>query len=471
MIVIKDNLNRLRSQCNPRITEIFWQAGDLDPKALRNLPNLVSFNCSNNRIASFKELVECCPQLQELNCSFNCIGSLKRIGGLQHLQKLNCSDNWLKQKIVIKNMPNLVEIDLSSSSTEVIVIDNCPKLKIIRCQYSYLRKIPRIRNCPSITELYIEHNYIKSLARIATYPQLLELNVEANNITSIQGIEHCTLLQTFDCRSNEIECINRIKYCPHLQTLRCSRNKIRSIEGIEYCKQLRRLYMWSNNIKSLEPVVYLRHLIQFYYDNNELEVQSLQVQRFVDRFRHGTIKSSIYDNKQNVHDINIQATVCHSIKRLLRDPKPDFTLDVVINSGLPEHTVRLLVEYCEDTCVHSVHLLRYVELLAYVWTRIDKSPHKDQLLIILAEQITDAECKCFTGRFIRTLSVLAGFDDDITIEIADSSRISAIILAIRDRTVPYDSHTHVEQAKKALVDAGYTETEIEPWLEAITENK
>ena len=469
MIVIKDNLNRLRSRYNPRITEISWRAGDLDPQALLNLPNLVSFDCSNNKISSFKELIECCPQLQELNCSFNCIGSLKRIGGLKHLQKLNCSDNWLKQKIVIKDMPNLVEINLSSSSAEVITIDNCPKLKIIRCQYSYLRKIPRIRNCPSVTELYLEHNYIKSLNRLASCPQLVELNVEANNITNIQGIEHCTLLQTFDCCSNEITCINKIKYCSPLHTLRCSRNKIRSIEGIEHCTQLRRLYVWSNNIESLEPVVYLQHLIQFYYDNNELDVQSLQVQRFVERLRYGSIKSSIYDNKQNVHDINIQDTVCQSIKRLLRDPKPDFTLDAVINSGLPEHTVRLLVEYCEDTCVHSVHLLRYVELLAYVWARIDKSPHKDQLLIILAEQITDAECKCFTGRFIRTLSVLAGFDDDITIEIADSSRISAIILTIRDRIEPYDLYTHVEQAKKALVDAGYAEAEIEPWLGAISE--
>ncbi|CAH6421591.1 Hypothetical protein MVR_LOCUS287 [uncultured virus] len=155
---------------------------------------------------------------------------------------------------------------------------------------------------------------------------------------------------------------------------------------------------------------------------------------------------------------------------LLLDPKPTFSIDSVITSGMSETAVRLLIEYCDDDTVHSRHLLTYTELLAYVWQRIEGSEHRTELIKILNDQILDANCKCFTGRFNRTLSVLAGFFDDIVIEISDSSRIGAIILAIKDRVVPYDPTTHRELAKVALLEAGYGEDEMQSWLEAIHED-
>ena len=86
---------------------------------------------------------------------------------------------------------------------------------------------------------------------------------------------------------------------------------------------------------------------------------------------------------------------------------------------------------------------------------------------ILEEQINDSECKCFTGRFNRTLSVLVGFYDDININISDKSRISAIILNCKDKIIPYDIEQHKELAKKELLESGYKEEEIEIWIDAI----
>ena len=84
---------------------------------------------------------------------------------------------------------------------------------------------------------------------------------------------------------------------------------------------------------------------------------------------------------------------------------------------------------------------------------------------ILEDQIKDAECKCFTGRFNRALSVLVGFCDDIKIEISDNARIGAIILNIKSK---YTDIVKIKEiSKKELLEAGYIETEIEPWLEAI----
>ncbi|CAH6420558.1 Hypothetical protein MVR_LOCUS164 [uncultured virus] len=142
---------------------------------------------------------------------------------------------------------------------------------------------------------------------------------------------------------------------------------------------------------------------------------------------------------------------------------------MVIESGMDERAIRLLLEYCSDESVHSQHLLSLRELLSYVWARICRSEHKVELVKILAEQICDSECKCFTGRFNRILSVLVGFYPDIVIAISDNSRIGAIILAVKEQIDPYDAVQHRALAHKQLLEAGYQEAEIEPWLEAITE--
>ncbi len=86
---------------------------------------------------------------------------------------------------------------------------------------------------------------------------------------------------------------------------------------------------------------------------------------------------------------------------------------------------------------------------------------------ILEEQIADSECKCFTGRFNRTLSVLVGFFDDIKINISDKSRISAIILNSKEKIFPYDTIKHKDTATKELIEAGYVEADFKDWIEAI----
>jgi hypothetical protein len=204
------------------------------------------------------------------------------------------------------------------------------------------------------------------------------------------------------------------------------------------------------------------------YSHNPIKIQNIQITRILDRIQTNQ-KSSIYNDKQNVHDIMIQRSVCESVQNLLRDPKPDFSINDIINSSLNDKTKMALIEYCQDKTVHSVHLITYEELLSYVWNRIIKSKFKEELMRILEEQIADSECKCFTGRFNRTLSVLVGYYDDIKINISDSSRISAIILNCKEKIQPYSSKEHSRKAKEQLIEAGYNESEIKEWIEAIAE--
>ena len=358
---------------------------------------------------------------------------------------------------ILAIFPNLVELDCSSNKLiSLTELRSCPKLEILRCYNNWLTTLAGLEGCPLLKALYCNRSWLKSLA----------------------GIEGCTQLEVLQCRHNRLTTLAGIEGCIQLLKLDCEHNLLELLDGIEHCTRIRELYFEHNQLVSLGPIVYLRELIRLQYRNNCLGIQTVQVQRFLTRFDapslYGTRGSSIstrtvYTDSQNVHDMHVQKTVCKSLRRLLTDPKPRFSIEDIIDSGLDKDTIRLLRLYCSDRSVHSVHLLTYSELLGYVWARIEKHEHRDGLMKVLAEQVRDSEGKCFTGRINRLVSVLAGFCDDIVIEISDNSRIGAIISAARQQVNPYDPEAHQDLAQTLLLEGGYDADTIQPWLGAITE--
>lgn len=449
MIVIsEENIHQYRSRTDTVTTKIWWMTGQLDARVLCNFPNLAKLDCSSKQLVSLVG-IECCSKLRRLKCNFSRLVSLIGIEHCQQLVWLECSNNQL-------------------ASLEGI--EHCQQLEWLDCSNNQLASLEGIESCPQLQELDCSNNLIVSLAGLDQCLRLSKLHCYNNNLTSLASLKHCSLLYELECSGNQLASIAGIESCTKLRKLDCSVNQLVSLKGVECCSQLEFLYFCHNQIASLEQIVYLRYLHDFDHEGNPLGVQSIQVQRFFDRrdrCDRRSVGKSIYSDAQNIHDVHIQKTVCDSVQRLLCDSKPKFSIDTVIDSSLGQHTIELLVEYCGDETVHSVHLLTYQELLGYVWNRIIQSEHRDELFRILEEQIGDSECKCFTGRFNRTLSVLVGFYEDIVISISNSSRISAIILALKDRTRPYDAKAHREAAHGQLLEAGYTEADIEPWLEAI----
>ena len=308
----------------------------------------------------------------------------------------------------------------------------------------------------------LNETFIKNFINL----QVLECN--GNKITTLEPISNCHNLQKLYCCCNRITTLEPLSNCHNLQELGCHHNQITTLKPISNCRNLQVLRCGHNQITTLEPLIYLRRLRYLNYSLNPLEIQTVQIERLLNRI-NANHNSSIYNDNQNVHDVTIQRTACDSLQALLRDPKPMFSIENIINSNLSKTTIESLVEYCQDNSIHSIHLITYQELLGYVWQRITNSVYQSELLKILEEQIIDSECKCFTGRFNRTLSVLVGFFDDIKINISDKSRIGAIILNSKEKINPYNIDKHKEIATKELISAGYTEEEIEPWIDAIDE--
>ena len=66
--------------------------------------------------------------------------------------------------------------------------------------------------------------------------------------------------------------------------------------------------------------------------------------------------------------------------------------------------------------------------------------------------------------FNKTVNTLVGFYDDIKVEISTSSHIQALIQVARVK-----GQFNKESVERILKEAGYTDDEIGPWMEAIDE--
>ena len=422
-IITMDNINSFIEETYPNITEIVWEAQELDRSLLKKFPNLKELQCGVNTITSL-EPVSICDNLQLIICNNNNISSLEPLS-------------------------------------------NCTKLQGVCCAGAQITSLDSLSLCVDLKYLYCANNQITSLSPLSACINLEHLCCTNNQIISLSPLSACVNLQSLYCCANQITSLDGLSTCVNLEDLICNGNQITSLDPISTCVNLKNLRISRNQIISLNSIIYLQHLNDVYCPDNPLEVPTIQVQRFLERIRRLNDNSSIYHDNQNIHDVTIQKSVCDSLQNLLKDSEHKFNLEMIINSPLDDKTKNILIEYCQDESVHSIHLITYFELLGYVWNRIVRSNHENELFKILQEQISDSECRCFTGRFNRTLSVLVGFFDDIKVEISDNSRIGAIILLTKDQIIPYNVDVHKKLALKRLQEVGYSAEEAEPWIEAI----
>lgn len=436
---------------------------------LQSYPNLVMLEIKSHEIESLHGL-GFCPKLENLSCMSGPLSSLDGIENCPRLKVLKCPSNNLTSLLPIAACSLLEDLDCKYNELESLQpLTSCPLLLNVDCSHCELTTLDGIEICTHLESFACSDNELMSLQQLSNCSRLKSLVCTCNQLASLDLISNCTELVYLDCAYNILTDIRFSRTLVNLQDLMCQGNRLESISGIEGCRGLRSLICFENMIEAYDPIVYLRALDRILPDAILPGSQTVQVHRYFDRAPRAARKSTIYEDNQNVHDHRIQQTVCASIQNLLADPEPTFSMDSVIASGMNETAIRLLAEYCDDETVHSIQLLTYTELLAYVWQRIERSEHKAELVKILGDQILDSNCKCFTGRFNRTLSVLVGFYDDIVIAISDNSRIGAIIIAAGARLEVYNHIAHRELAQTLLIEAGYDTSTIEPWLGAISE--
>ena len=186
----------------------------------------------------------------------------------------------------------------------------------------------------------------------------------------------------------------------------------------------------------------------------------------------------VYNDGQNIHNHSIQESFRKSLSNLLTDKKPlsmdDCQEQVLNDTILTQHCKKSIIEYINNDAVHSYINLTFGELFQYVWTRIQNHTESQGIKEILNDEMSDALCKCFTGRLTRLVNCLNGFYDDIVIKIADNQQIGNIIVVVKEKlleTIPETDSDFTnkwkDEVRTELVEREYDSDTIDEWVQYI----
>ena len=85
---------------------------------------------------------------------FNNLASVKK-----NIRTLCFIQQGYTGKVVIKDYPDLKQLNFGNNELEEIIIHNCPDLKLVQVAHNKLTKL-KIENCPSVQEIYIYNNQL-----------------------------------------------------------------------------------------------------------------------------------------------------------------------------------------------------------------------------------------------------------------------------------------------------------------------
>ena len=141
---------------------------------------------------------------------------------------------------------------------------------------------------------------------------------------------------------------------------------------------------------------------------------------------------------------------------------------IINNRILTQKTKSILIEYSDNTDVHSLLNITFEELLLNIYSLILKNENSDEIFQIMNSEMNDSLCKCFTGRISRLVNCLNGFDVNIKINISTNEQIGNIIILIKNQLIlenKYDLESHKRLVKNNLLERDYELNIIETWLE------
>jgi Leucine-rich repeat (LRR) protein len=286
---------------------------------------------------------------------------------------------------------------------------------------------------------------------------------------SLVGIENLTNLTGLYCWNNQLSSLMGIENLTNLIELYCCDNQLTNLESIKNLTNLTILHCRNNQLSSLAGIDNLTNLTELYYADNPIDHIPPNIVRRLNRIKNG---QNIYADNQNVHNHSIQKSIRESIQNILKfKPTIENLNNLILNDNiLTTKTKEILMEYSEDTSVHTILNITFGELLLYVFNRIQNNEHKDEIKRILNIEMHESVCKCFTGRISRLINCLNGFDELVNIKIAGNEQISQIISLTQNKLEKegnYSVELHKQLVKNSLIELDYDNDIINEWVNYI----
>jgi hypothetical protein len=316
--------------------------------------------------------------------------------------------------------------------------------------------------------LKCEKNRINKLENLPT--SLRMLYARTNKIEEFPIVIQCTRLELIDVYDNNIVFLD--KQIPNeVHTIDISFNKLKLIS----------YHLIPEHVKItaslIPPEPFENTMI---YDHNDI----------VMRIKKQIVTVTVYNDGQNVHASSVQSSANESLDIILKYESPDRKLILdEIHDAFKRYQrnktflFRILPGFCipslplkewwDCNTIHSAHGISYKTLLNKVWAIIQDHKYRQELEMILCEELDSSRDVCFTGRFTRTLNVLTGFVEGVQVGISSREQMqNQISKAIETCRKKYNnSKEFVERAKEMvgniLNEFSISEIERDAWLDAI----
>jgi hypothetical protein len=248
-----------------------------------------------------------------------------------------------------------------------------------------------------------------------------------------------------------------------LQKLTLYNNNLTTLPT-EICNltQLHTLQLSSNQLTTLPiGIIYLQNLTYFTYCNNEITNLHPAITRWLNQSK---TTQNVYTNSQSVHDHNIESTTNASIIKFVLNHQVNNSnlLDLIDNFDIDIKIKNLLKSYCNDNYVHSNLKLTFDEVALPVLDYINSHPNKQDLLLILQDEILASEHKCFQGRLSRLINVINGYCPDISINISSNEQIGNIVVMLKTKCKDLDEL--IKLFASAMNEREYEPSVIDEWI-------
>lgn len=302
---------------------------------------------------------------------------------------------------------------------------------------------------------------------------------------------HLTQIDLEDCLLTEFpEPFTRM---PWLKNINLARNKNLSIvhKDIGNIRSLVELDLSGTAIRKLPfSITFLQNINNIVLNDVRMEDNDPVVDNFLrninNRLRKATHRNWSSDS-QNVHDSNLQENVERMVKILMSDNLlingknlkwDDYLRDIIINNEYLDEKIRsMIIQSCDlDTGTHSVLGVSFRDIFPKVYSRIainedveNPDGRYQNMMRRLSEELSESECKCFTGRITRLINSLNGFYPDIKLYFGVSDDLANIYNVSKnnplslDKKGSYSPYNHCFVYFNEIVDRGYNFEHFKIW--------
>lgn len=225
-----------------------------DISGMKNLPNLKEFDCGYCKISDLSILSDF-PLLEHLDIGTTDT-TLKSLDSLKKLKILKVNSKTLTDISTIANLVNLEELEITDTlATELIFINEMPKLKKISLHTIPLNELPSLTKTPNLEYLLVILSGIKKLDLPTGLDKLNVLALIANkNLTSMPRISNMPSLEDLEITKSPIGDLD-IDYLPKLNKLDLSGTNITQVGDFSNFPVLREFYLRDTKVKSLDAIL------------------------------------------------------------------------------------------------------------------------------------------------------------------------------------------------------------------------